>query len=79
MEVAVDNGIAGIDATCGGSCACATCHVIVDPAWFGRVGPPSTMELGTLYFGAPRQPTSRLSCQIVMTPALSGLQVEVAN
>lgn len=79
MEVAVNNGIAGIAANCGGSCACATCHVIVDPGWFEQVGPPSPMEVGTLYFGAPRRPTSRLSCQIIVTPALDGLKVEVAS
>lgn len=79
MEAAVENDIAGIDATCGGSCACATCHVVVDPAWFETVGPPSAMEIGTLYFGAPRRPTSRLSCQIMVTAALDGLRVAVAT
>lgn len=79
MEAAVENEVAGIEATCGGSCACATCHVVVDLAWFEKVGPPSAMEIGTLYFGAPRRPTSRLSCQIVMTPALNGLRVAVAT
>jgi len=79
MEAAIDNGIAGIEATCGGSCACATCHVVVDPAWFERVGAPSEMEAGTLYFGAPRRPTSRLSCQVVVTRALDGLRVAVAT
>ncbi|WP_430738981.1 2Fe-2S iron-sulfur cluster-binding protein [Sphingomonas paeninsulae] len=79
MEAAVDHQIAGIAATCGGCCACATCHVIVSPDWYDRVGPPGPMENDTLYFGAARRPTSRLSCQIDLTTALNGLQVTVAT
>src|SRR3546814_15949465 len=79
MEAAVDNDIPGITADCGGSCACATCHVVVADRWFDVVGPPSEMESGTLYFGAARRPTSRLPCQIVIEPSLDGLSVEVAK
>jgi 2Fe-2S ferredoxin len=79
MEAAVENEIEGIIAECGGSCACATCHVKFPQEWFERVGPPGDMEINTLYFRARRQPTSRLSCQIVVSPALDGLRVEVAT
>jgi 2Fe-2S ferredoxin len=79
MEAAVENEIEGIIAECGGSCACATCHVKFPQEWFERVGPPGDMEINTLYFRAHRQPTSRLSCQIVLSRALDGLRVEVAT
>jgi 2Fe-2S ferredoxin len=75
MRTAVANGVPGIDADCGGSCACATCHVYVDPAWFDRVPAAAAAETDMLDFVIDRQPTSRLSCQIEVTPALDGLVV----
>ena len=75
MRAAVMNGVPGIDAECGGSCACATCHVIVDPAWAVRLPPPSANEADTLDLVLDPQPTSRLSCQIEITAALDGLVV----
>lgn len=78
MLAATRNGIDGIEATCGGGCACATCHVIVDPAWIGRLPPPASNEeamLGNVETG--REPGSRLSCQITLTPALNGLTVRL--
>ncbi len=75
MRAAVMNGVPGIDADCGGSCACATCHVIVDPAWVGRMPPPSAMEAETLTLLTDPEPGSRLSCQIDVTEALDGLVV----
>jgi len=77
MEVAVRNGVAGIDADCGGACACATCHVYVDPDWFGTVGAPGDMEKDMLEFANEPRETSRLSCQIRLTAALDGLRVAV--
>ena len=77
MEVAVRNGVAGIDADCGGACACATCHVYVDPEWFGTVGAPGDMEKDMLEFAGEPRETSRLSCQIRLTAALDGLKVTV--
>lgn len=77
MENAVRNSIPGIDAECGGACACATCHVYVDDAWSERVGPPEPMEEDMLDFAADVRPTSRLSCQIKMTDAFDGLVVHV--
>ena len=75
MEGAVKHNIPGIDADCGGACACATCHVYVDPAWTEKVGGPSAMEESMLDFAEAVQPNSRLSCQIKVTDALDGLVV----
>lgn len=77
MENAVRNSVPGIDAECGGACACATCHVYVDDAWTGTVGGPAPMEEDMLDFAVDVRPTSRLSCQIKITPALDGLVVHV--
>jgi 2Fe-2S ferredoxin len=73
MRAAVDNGVPGIDADCGGACACATCHVYVDPAWLARTGSRTEMEQSMLSFAAATQDNSRLSCQIPMTDALAGI------
>jgi 2Fe-2S ferredoxin len=77
MEVARQQGIAGIVAQCGGACACATCHVYVDPAWLGQLDAPEDMELGMLETAWQPRPNSRLSCQIPLTRALDGLKVAV--
>lgn len=77
MENAVRNSVPGIEAECGGACACATCHVYVDEAWTDAVGAPSAMEEDMLDFAVEVQPNSRLSCQIKITPALDGLVVKV--
>jgi 2Fe-2S ferredoxin len=75
MEGARDNGIPGIEAECGGACACATCHVYVDDAWKDKVGEPASMEEDMLDFAFDVRPTSRLSCQIKVKPELDGLVV----
>jgi 2Fe-2S ferredoxin len=77
MEGAVKNNIPGIDADCGGACACATCHVYVDDAWSEKTGKPSAMEESMLDFAENVEPTSRLSCQIKVTDALDGLIVRM--
>ena len=77
MENAIKNGIPGIEAECGGACACATCHVYVDEAWFEKTGGPSPMEEDMLDFGFDVRPNSRLSCQIKVTEELDGLVVRV--
>ena len=77
MENAVRNAVPGIEAECGGACACATCHVYVDEAWAGAVGSPEAMEEDMLDFAYEVQPTSRLSCQIKMRPELDGLVVRI--
>ena len=75
METALRNSIPGIDAECGGACACATCHVYVADEWSEIVGKPSQMEEDMLDFAFEVRPTSRLSCQIKVVPALDGLKV----
>lgn len=77
MENAVRNSVPGIEAECGGACACATCHVYVDAGWSERVGAPEAMEEDMLDFAFDVRPTSRLSCQIKVTAALDGLVVQV--
>ena len=75
METAIRNDIPGIVAECGGACACATCHVHVAEQWKDAVGEPSPMEEDMLDFAFDVRPTSRLSCQIRVTPELDGLVV----
>jgi 2Fe-2S ferredoxin len=77
MEGAVKNHIHGIDADCGGACACATCHVYVEDAWQTLVGPRSDMEEAMLEFADEVRDNSRLSCQIRVTEALEGLVVRL--
>lgn len=77
MENAVRNSVSGIEAECGGACACATCHIYVDDAWSERVGPPAAMEEDMLDFAFDVRPTSRLSCQIKLSDSLDGLVVHV--
>jgi 2Fe-2S ferredoxin len=77
MEGAVKHNVPGIDADCGGACACATCHVYVDAAWTDKVGSPSAMEESMLDFAENVEPNSRLSCQIKVTEALDGLVVRM--
>jgi 2Fe-2S ferredoxin len=75
METAIKNDVPGIEAECGGACACATCHVYVDEAWQAKVGGPSPMEEDMLDFGYDVKPNSRLSCQIKVAEELDGLVV----
>ncbi len=75
METAIRNDVPGIEAECGGACACATCHVYVADEWSPVVGRPAPMEEDMLDFAFEVRPTSRLSCQIKVTDALDGLVV----
>ena len=68
----------GVTAICGGMCSCATCHVFVDPEWTGKLPKPMSDELDMLKDLTAYQPNSRLSCQIQLTDALSGLKVSIA-
>ena len=79
MNAAVDNSVPGIDADCGGNCACATCHVYVNPEWQDKLGKQSTMEIDMLDFAAETKPNSRLACQIEIMAALDGLVVTMPN
>ncbi|PZQ62302.1 MAG: 2Fe-2S ferredoxin [Phenylobacterium zucineum] len=75
MEGAVKNNIPGIDADCGGACACATCHVYVDEAWLPKTGTKSAMEESMLDFAEGVTEASRLSCQIKVSDDLDGLRI----
>jgi len=77
MRAAVDHSVPGIDADCGGACACATCHVYVVPEWLARTGTRSEMEESMLSFAAVTQENSRLACQIEMSDALDGIVVHM--
>jgi ferredoxin, 2Fe-2S len=78
-DVARAHGVPGIAADCGGACACATCHVHVDPAWIDRVGRASGVEADMLELASELHDTSRLSCQIDLRPELNGLRVSVLS
>jgi ferredoxin, 2Fe-2S len=76
MQAATHAGIDAIAADCGGSLTCATCHIYVDAAWADKLPPPSADELSMLEMtAAPRQATSRLSCQIVATLEMDGMEI----
>ena len=77
MQAAVDNLVPGILGECGGDCACATCHVFVDPAWAERTGVPGEIEALLLEGLIETQATSRLCCQIVMSEKLDGIVLRV--
>jgi 2Fe-2S ferredoxin len=77
MEAAIRNDVPGIEAECGGACACSTCHVYVDEDWKESTGEPSPMEEDMLDFAIDVRPNSRLSCQMKVTELLDGLVVTV--
>jgi ferredoxin, 2Fe-2S len=75
MRAATDNRVDGIDGDCGGNCACATCHVYIDPVWAERVGARTACEVDMLNLVAELRDTSRLACQIDVDASLDGLIV----
>ncbi len=75
MEAAVQNMVPGIDADCGGACACATCHVYVNDEWMGKLKDKDEMEESMLDFAEDVRDTSRLSCQLLMSDELDGITV----
>ena len=77
MQGAIANGVVGIDGDCGGACACATCHIHVDPEWLDRIGPRNATEDEMLSFAEGVQANSRLACQIVVRDELDGLVVRL--
>ena len=79
MEGAIQNNISGIDADCGGSCACATCHVYVDEKWFNKIPQKETAEEDMLDMAFEYKPLSRLSCQINVSDELDGLVVKMPS
>ena len=79
METAIRNNIPGIEAECGGACACATCHVYVADEWSSKVGKPLPMEDDMLDFAFDVRPTSRLCCQLKIKADLDGLTVSTPS
>ncbi|GAA5233380.1 2Fe-2S iron-sulfur cluster binding domain-containing protein [Verticiella sediminum] len=77
MRAAVDNGVPGIDGDCGGQCACATCHVYIEAPWAGQLPAMSEFENDMLGLASERRDSSRLACQIPVTPALDGIEVRL--
>ena len=75
MQAAVSNGVVGIDADCGGSCSCATCHVYVDEAWVDKLAAIDPNEDAMLGLSSDRRENSRLCCQITLNAELDGLSV----
>ena len=79
MEGAVQNNIPGIDADCGGSCACATCHVYIDDKWFDKLPNKEDAEQDMLDMAFEPNKFSRLACQITVTDKLNGLVVKMPS
>lgn len=77
MQIAVNNAIPGIDADCGGECACGTCHVIVTEEWFAKTGDLSEEEVQMLALTPENADTSRLACQVQVTDAMDGMTVRL--
>ena len=77
MEGAISNDVPGIVAECGGTCACATCHVYVEPQWAEMTGSPGPQEDGMLECVMDRHDSSRLSCQIELTDEMDGMVVKL--
>ena len=77
MQNAIDNAVPGIDADCGGACACGTCHVFVDSSWLQPLGEADVMEEAMLDMQPDRSEVSRLSCQIEVTETLDGMVVRL--
>lgn len=77
MEAAINNGVDGIAAECGGACSCATCHVYVGQAWAAAAGDPSELEDELLSGVLERRPNSRLACQVMVSDGLDGAIIEI--
>lgn len=77
MQAAVDNGIEGIVAECGGTCSCATCHCYIDDAWVAKLESPAVLERDMLACVLEPRSNSRLSCQIFLTRHLDGIRVSL--
>jgi 2Fe-2S ferredoxin len=79
MEAAVNNLIKGIEADCGGACACATCHVYIAPEWREKLQGTEVMEADMLEYAYEPDANSRLSCQLRITPEMEGLVINVPS
>lgn len=79
LHAALDNGVPGLLGDCGGYLGCATCHGYVGAAWADRLAPPGDEELALLEGVVDRRETSRLTCQIILTPELDGLSIDLPS
>lgn len=79
MQAAVNAGVDAIAAECGGACACGTCHCVLPQEWFERVAAPEADEMDMLEFVIGPQPTSRLSCQVLVTEEMQGMEINVPD
>ncbi|HIG62077.1 MAG TPA: 2Fe-2S iron-sulfur cluster binding domain-containing protein [Gammaproteobacteria bacterium] len=77
MNIALANLVPGIDADCGGECSCATCHVLVDDAWAGKLPEITESESSMLDLNPDREVNSRLSCQIPFSEELDGITIQL--
>ncbi|OGB82075.1 MAG: (2Fe-2S)-binding protein [Burkholderiales bacterium RIFOXYC12_FULL_60_6] len=77
MQAAINNLVPGIEADCGGLCACATCHGYVDPAWMDKIPPKNRGETDLLVSAVNMHPESRLTCQIKVQEELDGIIVRL--
>jgi len=77
MDVALDNGVAGIIAQCGGGCTCCTCHCWIEAPWYSQLPQAHQDEVDMLAYAWGLAANSRLACQVELTPALSGMRVQV--
>jgi 2Fe-2S ferredoxin len=77
MQNALDNIVPGIDADCGGACACGTCHCFIEEAWTETTGEATPMEEAMLGMRPDRADTSRLSCQVEVTDDMNGMVVRL--
>ena len=75
MEGAIQNDVSGIDADCGGSMACATCHVYVEEKWLNKIPKAEEAEIDMIDMAYDPKKNSRLSCQLIVTDELDGLKV----
>ena len=77
LDVALDNGVAGILGQCGGGCTCCTCHCWVGEAWLAKLAQPHPDELDMLEYAWGRNQQSRLACQITLTDALDEIEISI--
>jgi ferredoxin, 2Fe-2S len=77
MDCALDHGVVGIRAQCGGACICVTCHCYVESPWSERIVPPRADELEMLEYAWEREPNSRLACQVVLDPTCAGIVIRL--
>ena len=77
MQNPIDNGVPGIDADCGGACACGTCHCFIEDGWASQTGEADAMEEAMLGMRPDRDDNSRLACQIPVTEEMDGMVVRL--